>query len=104
MGKESRELSRRSFIVTSAGLATGAAVVAVPAVVARGDAGLPTVVREPSSATPAEPVMAYVPDAKRCEVTVLSGTTETTYRDPVLVERLLAAAQPEVSIGIGGGR
>ena len=29
---------------------------------------------------------------RRGEVTVLSGTAETTYRDPALVKRLLAAA------------
>jgi hypothetical protein len=33
-----------------------------------------------------------VRDARRGEVTVLSGTTEKTYRDTALVKRLLAAA------------
>jgi hypothetical protein len=42
---------------------------------------------------PAEPVMAYVSDAKRGEVTVLSGLHETTYRDPALARRLLKAAR-----------
>ena len=36
--------------------------------------------------------MAYVRDAERGEVTVMSGTGETTYRDPALARRLLAAA------------
>jgi hypothetical protein len=49
----------------------------------------------PASAEPlpAEPVMAYVSDAKRGEVTVLSGLRETTYRDPALARRLLKAAR-----------
>jgi hypothetical protein len=42
---------------------------------------------------PSEPVMAYVHDAEKGEVTVLSGTVERTYRDPVLAKRLLDAAQ-----------
>jgi hypothetical protein len=104
MDTEPRELSRRSFIMTSAGVATGAAVVGAPAAIALPGADSPQVVREPSSATPSEPITAYVRDAKRGEVTVLSGTTETTYRDPALVQRLLAAAQPEASIGTGWGR
>jgi hypothetical protein len=45
-------------------------------------------------------VTAYVRDADRGEVTVLSGARETTYRDPALVRQLLAAA-PQT--GIGGG-
>jgi hypothetical protein len=34
-----------------------------------------------------------VSDAKRGEVTVLSGLRETTYRDPALARRLLRAAR-----------
>jgi hypothetical protein len=37
-------------------------------------------------------VVAYVRNAKRGEVTVMSGTREVTYRDPALVKRLLKAA------------
>ncbi len=40
--------------------------------------------------------MAYVRDAQRGEVTVMSGTSETTYRDHGLVRRLMDAA-PEPS-------
>jgi hypothetical protein len=42
----------------------------------------PAVVTQPSGPAPAEPVMAYLRDADTGEVTVMSGTTETTYRDP----------------------
>jgi hypothetical protein len=41
---------------------------------------------------PEEPLVAYVRDAERGEVTVTSGTSEHTYRDRVLVQRLLRAA------------
>jgi hypothetical protein len=44
--------------------------------------------------------MAYVRNAKTSEVTVMSGTSETTYRDPVLAQHLLDAAAP---VAITGG-
>jgi hypothetical protein len=94
--------SRRAFIQSTAGAAAGVAVIlATPKVasVAR-DAGgssasaLPkAVVTRPSGNAPREPVTAYVRNAERDEVTVMSGTQETTYRDPLLVKRLLAAAR-----------
>ena len=46
---------------------------------------------------PEEPLVAYVRDAERGEVTVTSGTTEHTYRDRALVQRLLRAARQEGS-------
>ena len=49
----------------------------------------------PSSPLPHEPIVAIIRDAERGEVTVLSGRTEKTYRDKVLVKRLLKAAAPE---------
>jgi anaerobic selenocysteine-containing dehydrogenase len=88
-------VSRRKFIKTSAAAAGGAAVVVGPAAVLSGEQK--GVVTKPSSPAPPEPVMAYVRDAKRGEVTVMAGTGETTYRDPALVKRLLAAA-PQTSI------
>jgi len=51
------------------------------------------VVTAPSGPAPREPVTAYVRNADRGEVTVMSGTRETTYRDPVLAKRLLDAAR-----------
>jgi hypothetical protein len=48
---------------------------------------------KPSGAAPREPVTAYVHSEARGEVTVMSGTRETTYRDPALVKRLLDAAK-----------
>jgi hypothetical protein len=47
---------------------------------------------DPSGPPPEETIVAYVRDVKRNEVTVMSGTGEVTYRDPVLVKRLVKAA------------
>jgi hypothetical protein len=93
-------LTRLSFIKASAGLAAGAAAIGVPgaAALAAEEKG---VAIEPSSPSPSEPVMAYVRDAERGEVTVLSGTDETTYRDRALTQRLLDAA-PQGSTTNGG--
>jgi hypothetical protein len=81
-------LSRRTFIATSAGVATA---VGAPVAIALSDQNHP-VVTEPTTPTPREPVMAYIRDAKRGELTVVAGTSETTYRDPELVKRLMAIA------------
>jgi hypothetical protein len=81
-------LSRRTFIATSAGVATA---VGAPVAIALSDQNHP-VVTEPTTAAPREPVMAYIRDAKRGELTVVAGTSETTYRDPELVKRLMAIA------------
>jgi hypothetical protein len=92
--------SRRQFLAGGAGAAAGAAIVAasskVGSVMTFGrDA--PTepagTVTKPSGPPPSEPVTAYVRDPRRGEVTVLAGKKETTYRDPVLVKRLLDAAK-----------
>jgi hypothetical protein len=93
-------VTRLSFLKVSAGAAAGAAAIAVPAAVIANDK--PAVVDEPTSTTPREPVMAYVRDADRGEVTVMSGTSETTYRDPALVKKLLSAA-PKEDLMNGGG-
>jgi hypothetical protein len=97
---EDRGLTRLSFIKASAGLAAGAATIGVP-VAAALSAEEKGVAIEPSSPSPSEPVMAYVRDAERGEVTVMSGTGETTYRDRALTQRLLDAA-PQGSTTNGG--
>ena len=102
MGKDKTEsdgVSRLSFLKASAGVAAGAAAIAVPGAAALADEKAREV--EPSSTNPREPVMAYVRDAERGEVTVMSGTGETTYRDPSLVKKLLAAS-PKDSANGGG--
>ncbi|HEV3283411.1 MAG TPA: hypothetical protein VG010_04345 [Solirubrobacteraceae bacterium] len=98
---EAEGITRLSFIKASAGVAAGVAAIAVPGAAAASaeTGGVPI---DPSSTSPREPVMAYVRDAERGEVTVMSGTGETTYRDPALARRLLAAA-PDQSSTNGGG-
>jgi hypothetical protein len=98
---EGSGMTRLSFIKASAGAAAGVAAISVPGAAARSreEAGVET---HPSSSTPREPVIAYVRNEKRGEVTLVSGTKETTYRDRALVRRLMAAA-PRHSKRKGGG-
>jgi anaerobic selenocysteine-containing dehydrogenase len=85
-------LSRRSFMKI-AGAATGAAALAAAPPIARAAVGEEGATRtHPTADVPDEPVVAYVRDAARGEVTVTSGTAEHTYRDRALVQRLLKAA------------
>ncbi len=93
--------SRRAFLQGTAGAAAGAAVilatpkvasVALDAASPSGPAAQKAVVTKPSGPAPHEPVTAYVRNAERGEVTVMSGKQETTYTDPVLVKRMLDAA------------
>ena len=88
-------LSRRSFLKTSAATATGAVIAATPLAAAAvgAEAATPAAaVTDPTGAAPLEPVMAYVHNAQAGEVTILKGTSQTTYNDPALVKRLLTAA------------
>jgi hypothetical protein len=84
-------VNRLSFLKT-AGVATGAAAItASPAVAA---AMQPNALETtPSGPLPHEPIVAVIRNADLGEVTVLSGRTEKTYRDKVLVRRLLKAAE-----------
>ena len=92
-------LNRRTFLASSAGAAATVAVVAAgPRLATATLAGASDTrslgaIVTPSGPPPAEAVMAFVRDAVRGEVTVLSGTRETTYRDPELAARLLAAGR-----------
>lgn len=97
-----RGLDRRAFIKSSAGAAAAATPVAIAlgAGSARAADAPGQVVPTPDTDAPAEPVIAYVHDAKRGEVTVVSGTSETTYRDPALARRLLDAAAPHGKEGV----
>lgn len=94
--------SRRAFLQGTAGAAAGAAVILATPKVASvaidaarpGVSGEPkAVATKPSGPAPHEPVTAYVRNAERGEVTVMSGKREATYKDPVLVKRLLDASR-----------
>lgn len=99
--REEGGLTRLSFLKASAVAAAGAAAIGAPVAAALSEQkkGVAT---EPSSPNPSEPVMAYVRDAHRGEVTVMSGTSETTYRDRALVKRLMDAAPTESTLNGGG--
>jgi len=79
-----------------AGAATGAAALAAAPPIAKAAMGEEGAERtHPTASVPEEPLVAYVRDAARGEVTVTSGTAEHTYRDRVLVQRLLRHAGRE---------
>ncbi len=95
-GGSAEGFDRRAFLRTTGGVATGLAVTAVPgAAVLSAPTAADAKTGEPVHPTgdmPSEPVMAYVHNAERGEVTVLFGTEQRTYRDPALAKRLLDAA------------
>ncbi len=103
-------LSRRAFLATGAATATGAAIAAAPHIIGAHGASTdqtagsePAGVEvQPSGVAPREPIMAYVRDEQRGEVTVVAGLHETTYRDEALVKRLLAAAPVSARATEGG--
>ena len=104
MGKGKTEgdgVTRLSFLKASAGAAAGTAAIGIPAAAALSEKNS-GVVTEPSSPNPPEPVVAYVRDAAKGEVTVMHGTSETTYRDRLLVKRLLQAAPRDATLNGGG--
>jgi hypothetical protein len=83
-------INRLSFL-RAAGVATGtAAIAASPALAAAVEPG--PVEAIPGTPIPNEPIVAVIRDPARGEITVLSGTTERTYTDRLLVNRLLKAA------------
>jgi hypothetical protein len=93
---------RRRFL-TRVGTASGAAAfVGVPALGHLGE-GSAQLVEAPAALTK-EPVLVYVRDAARGEVTVMHGTRESTYRDRALVKRLLEAAAATSEISVMEGR
>jgi hypothetical protein len=87
-------MNRRSLIKKAGVAATGVAGLGIAGAQAA-EAEPQGEVVAPSGPVPAEPVVAFVRDAKRGEVTVVAGTRETTYRDPALVARLAKAAGSE---------
>ena len=83
-------LSRRSFVKV-AGAATGAAALAAAPPIARAAVGDDAKQVDPTARVPEEPLVAYVRDVERGEVTVTDGTSERTYRDRTLVQRIVRA-------------
>ena len=97
--------SRRSFLRTSGGVATGIAVTVLPtgvvALAAPGAASAHTQTAaervEATGDVQEETVMAYIHDAKNGIVTVVSARGEKTYRDPALAKRLHDAAHSQTA-------
>jgi hypothetical protein len=86
-------VNRRRFL-TRAGAATGAAAfVGIPGLGKSVTAERPEEIVTTPGPVAKEPVVVYVRDAARGEVTVLHGTQAMTYRDRALVRRLLKAAR-----------
>jgi hypothetical protein len=90
-------MNRRSFVKV-AGAATGAAAIAAAPAVARAASGDDPKAIEPTTDVPDEPIVAYVRDVERGEVTVVAGTSETTYRDRPLAQRLSKAASRQKGV------
>ena len=93
-----KDVDRRTFIKASGGAAAGVALAAGGVAVTNAAKNPVTgEMLEPTGGAPKEPIMAYVHDAQRGEVTVLAGTSETTYRDPDLAKRLVSAASRQLT-------
>ena len=82
-------LNRASFVKV-AGAATGAAASLAPR--SRGPRWRRPREIDPTTEVADEPVVAYVRDAARGEVTITAGTSERTYRDRALVKKLCVQA------------
>lgn len=78
------DVTRRGFVKSSAGAAAGATVLGA-LLAERADAE----VREAES----QPVVAYVRDARRGEVSVLAADRQVTVRDPKLAAQIVRAAR-----------
>jgi hypothetical protein len=96
--REMQKLSRGRFL-KKAGAAAGVAAVAGAPGLAKAATERDAEVVDAPGAIGKQPVVAFIRDADRAEVTVLHGTRETTYRDRGLVKRLLKAARAN---GLGG--
>ena len=85
------EVTRRTFIKQVSAGAAGVAAVGALGIPSAGAA--PRAAEGPAAEDGAEPVMAFVRDRTRGEVTLLVGHREIVHRDPELVRRLLRAAR-----------
>jgi hypothetical protein len=85
-------LTRRSLLASSVGVASTLAVSGALPSIAAPAANAAQAPIAPRTAIPTDPVIAYVQDPERGEVTIISGHRELTYHDPELAARLIAAA------------
>lgn len=84
------EVTRRGFIATTVGTAAG--VTGIGAVAAAAVPHLKGAASVPPATATGEPLVAYVRDGSRGELSLMVGTRELSLHDPALVRRLHAAA------------
>jgi hypothetical protein len=84
-------LTRRAFLQSSVGAATGVAAAGTIGVATTGVVA--AIVGEGEHAAANEPIVAYVRNGAKGEMTLLVGHREISYRDPVLVNKLVRAAR-----------
>jgi hypothetical protein len=78
------DLTRRAFVENTAGAAAGMTVIGA-LLASQADA-------DPRLAG-SEPVVAYVSDPRKGEISVMAGDREVTVRDPKLAARIVRAAR-----------
>ena len=86
-----QRVDRRRFLASAGATGGAIALMGAPALARAADEHQAEHVASPGPLAK-EPVVVYVRDARRGEVTVVHGTRETTYRDRALVRRLHKAA------------
>ncbi len=78
------DVTRRGFVKTSAGAAAGiTAIGAIVASQAEANAGPPG----------SDPVVAYIKDPRKGEITVMSGNREVSIHDPKLAAQIARATR-----------
>ena len=92
------EFSRRAFLVRSSVTAAAAGVAvalpAMPAVLTTAETDAPEAADEAgvTAGTMSGPLVAHIKDLSTGEMSIFSGTSEITTRDPQLAARILRAA------------
>ena len=79
------ELTRRNFVKSSAGAAVGLTTIGALSVEAAG--------AEAKVAPGTQPVVAFVRNPSKGEISLMSGDREVTVRDPKLAARITRAAK-----------
>ena len=94
---EERKIDRRGLLKATAGLAAVGAVLGVPALVFKGsndgDAQGTTASTESASLEASQPIVAFIQDAAKGEVVIMSGTEQVVVTDRDLVARILMAGR-----------
>ena len=84
------DATRRGFLIMAG---AGAAAVGVAAVAQAAGEATPTITGLRGASTASSPLVAYVRDARKGEVSVMVGEREVVVHDPELVARLTHASR-----------